>query len=83
NPGACGAEPQGGIAGGGAVCGAGCGGEESPDVDWIVFGVFQVVRMKYVVLAMLALAVQSCERTPSTRTSQPMKTELWWSYLAD
>lgn len=39
--------------------------------------------MKYVFLAVLAVAVQSCERTPSTRTSQPMKTELWWSYLAD
>lgn len=39
--------------------------------------------MKYVFLAILAIAVQSCERTPATRASQPMKTELWWSYLAD
>jgi len=39
--------------------------------------------MKYLFLALLAFTVQSCERTPSTRTSQPRKTELWWSYLAD
>ncbi len=39
--------------------------------------------MKYVLLTLLAVAVQSCERTPSARTSPTMKTELWWSYLAD
>lgn len=39
--------------------------------------------MKYVLLALLAFAVQSCERTPLSRATQPMKTELWWSYLAN
>jgi hypothetical protein len=39
--------------------------------------------MKYVFLALLVFAVQSCERAPLSRTAQPMKTELWWSYLAD
>jgi hypothetical protein len=39
--------------------------------------------MKYVFLALLAFAVQSCERAPLSRAAQPIKTELWWSYLAD
>jgi hypothetical protein len=40
-------------------------------------------RMKYLFLVFLAFAVQSCERTPNTRTSKPLNTELWWSYVAE
>jgi hypothetical protein len=40
-------------------------------------------RIKYVLLAALAFALPCCERAPAKVTPPPMKTELWWAYLAD
>ncbi len=38
--------------------------------------------MKYVFFALLAFAATGCDRAPLS-SPKPMKTELWWSYLAD
>jgi hypothetical protein len=56
-------------------------------VSWESFNVisrrFYVALMKYALLVLVAFTVQSCERRPLSRVAQPMKSELWWSYLAD
>ncbi len=44
---------------------------------------FPQAFIRFLILVFLAPAVGSCERRPPSHVGYAMKTELWWSYLAE